>query len=295
MWRTAGSPIMPASLASAGIASATTGEVLTSTWRVIAPILSERPFSSMPDRPSTSARSTSCGGPAKRNFMVGNSVWPPARSLASSFLLSRPAVWRSVCGRWKVKAYIAVLRYLVWSSRLRQLAGPLQRRPHVGGRGRHIDRLGTERIGDRVHHRRRRGDGAGFAAALDAQRIGRAFGLGHVDLERRQIVGARHGVVHVGAGDELALVVVDGVLEQRLADALRHAAVHLALDDHRIDHGAEIVDRGPARDRHLAGIAIDLDFANVTASREGEIGRVVERGLFEAGLDFAGRKFVKSR
>ena len=30
----------------------------------------------------------------------------------------------------------------------------------------------------------------------------------------------------------------------RLAEALRDAAVHLALDDHRVDDVAEVVDRG---------------------------------------------------
>ena len=41
-------------------------------------------------------------------------------------------------------------------------------------------------------------------------------------VEGREGVGARHGVVHERAGDELAgLAVVDVLLEQRLADALR--------------------------------------------------------------------------
>ncbi len=76
---------------------------------------------------------------------------------------------------------------------------------------------------------------ARFAAALDAERIRRTFGHGRTDLERRQVVGARHGVVHVRAGQQLSLVVIDRVFEQRLSDALRDAAVHLAFDDHRID------------------------------------------------------------
>ena len=71
---------------------------------------------------------------------------------------------------------------------------------------------------------------------------------GRVDLERRQIIGARHAVVHERAGHELAVLVIDRAFEQRLADALRDAAVHLALDDHRIDHRAEIIDRGPGDD-----------------------------------------------
>ena len=52
-----------------------------------------------------------------------------------------------------------------------------------------------------------------------------------------------------------------GVLEQRLADALRHAAVDLPRADHRVEHPAEVVDHGVAVDRHGAGLGIDLDLA----------------------------------
>jgi hypothetical protein len=40
----------------------------------MAPMVSERPLSSMPDIPSISDMSMICGGPASRNFIVGNSV-----------------------------------------------------------------------------------------------------------------------------------------------------------------------------------------------------------------------------
>ena len=115
------------------------------------------------------------------------------------------------------------------------------------------------------------------------------FVIGRVDLERRQVVGARHGVVHERAGHELAVLVVDRAFEQRLADALRDAAMHLALDDHRIDDDAEIVDRGPADDLGVAGLRIDLDLADVAAGREGEVGRIVERALLQARLELARR------
>ena len=59
----------------------------------------------------------------------------------------------------------------------------------------------------------------------------------------------------------------------RLADALRDAAMHLALDDHRIDDGAEIVDRGELHDSDGAGVRVDLDLADVAAGREGEVRR----------------------
>ena len=43
------------------------------------------------------------------------------------------------------------------------------------------------------------------------------------------------------------LAVVDAVLAHRLAEALREAAVDLAFHDHRIDHGADVVDRPDSR------------------------------------------------
>ena len=54
-----------------------------------------------------------------------------------------------------------------------------------------------------------------------------------------------------------------GAFDQRLADTLRDAAMHLALDDHRVDDVAEIVDRRPTDDLGVAGIGIDLDLADV--------------------------------
>ena len=48
-------------------------------------------------------------------------------------------------------------------------------------------------------------------------------------------------------------------LHQRLADALHHAAVDLAVQQQRIEHGADIVDHAVARDVDLTGFAVDFD------------------------------------
>ena len=53
----------------------------------MAPITIERPFSSMPVSPSICAEVDEvASASASRSFMVGISVWPPARSFASAFL-----------------------------------------------------------------------------------------------------------------------------------------------------------------------------------------------------------------
>jgi hypothetical protein len=58
-------------------------------------------------------------------------------------------------------------------------------------------------------------------------------------------------------------LVIDAAFQQRLADALRDAAMHLAFDDHRIDEIAEVIHRRPVGDGGDAGIRVDLDLADV--------------------------------
>ena len=69
-----------------------------------------------------------------------------------------------------------------------------------------------------------------------------------------EIVRVRHGVIHERAGDELAGFVVDDMLHQRLAGALRDAAVDLAVQQQRVELDAEVVDHGIAHDLDLAGV-----------------------------------------
>src|SRR3954470_15607162 len=106
LWRTAGSPIWTASSAIAGMASPTIGDVATAACFAVAPITSERPFISMVSSPSMWERSTRCGGLARRCFMTGTSVWPPAITLASSFFTRRLAACRTVAGRGYLNSYI---------------------------------------------------------------------------------------------------------------------------------------------------------------------------------------------
>src|SRR5436305_4459925 len=159
----------------------TSGEFATSACRVIAPITIERPLTSIPESsPAIALRSMRLSGDASRSFIVGISVCPPARIFASSSLPSIFEAWRRPVGRWNSKLYIVVLL-----NSFRRLAGLclLQCGPHRCRRGWHGDILRAERIGNRVDHRGGRCDRTRFAAAFDAERIGRAFGLGGIDLE----------------------------------------------------------------------------------------------------------------
>ena len=160
-------------------------------------------------------------------------------------------------------------------------------------RQRHVDMADAavaERVDHRIHHRGERAGAAGLAAALDAERVGRCRRRMIGERERRHVGGARHGVIHERAGEQLAVAVVDRLFHQRLADALHHAAVQLAFDDQRIDDGAEIVDAGIFGDLDDAGFRIDLDFGDMAAVGIGRgAGSVADMGDVE-GLRRVGRR-----
>ena len=68
--------------------------------------------------------------------------------------------------------------------------------------------------------------------------------------------------------EAVALLVEGDVLHQRDADALGEAAVDLALDDHRVDAHAAVVDRDEAAQLDLARARVDVDDADVGAERD---------------------------
>jgi hypothetical protein len=117
-----------------------------------------------------------------------------------------------------------------------------------------------------------------------AERIVRATGALGRHCYRRQVICTRHAVIHKRTGEQLAAGrVVDAVLSQRLADALHDATMDLALDDHRIQHDADVVDGGVGDESQFAGIRIDLDLGDMTAAGEGEIHRIEESDLSRPG------------
>src|SRR5262249_16258363 len=238
-----------------------------------APITIERPFCSTPLKPSTSERSISAGGLASRSFITGKSECPPASSLASGFRDSRPAAWRTVVGPSKVKFDIDVPL-----SPLTRLPVP-ERRPHSLSRGRHCQFFRPYRIGNGIDHRRRRSDRACLATAFDAKRIRGGLGFGQANFKRWNIMGVRHAVVHQRSRHQLTVLIVDRAFQKGLPNSLRDASVHLAFHDHRIDYGAEVIDYGPVDNFGFASVAVYFDFTDVTASRESEVGRIVEARL----------------
>ncbi len=103
------------------------------------------------------------------------------------------------------------------------------------------------------------------------------------------------GVVDEGAGDQGALVVVLGFLAQGLRDALHEPAVHLALDDQRVDDLADVVDAHVLAHLGRAGLGVDLHGAQVGAVREREVDRVVGGVGVDARLDTVGQVVRRER
>ena len=107
-----------------------------------------------------------------------------------------------------------------------------------------LDAERRQRVGQRVGDRRRRADRAAFAHAAKAAERRRRRALEMHDVHRRNFAGRRHQIIDQARGMDLALLVVDDFFVERRADALRDAAVNLAVDDQRIDEFAAILGDG---------------------------------------------------
>jgi len=82
-------------------------------------------------------------------------------------------------------------------------------------------------------------------------------------LDHRHVGRDRHPVVEEAGVVEPAIAIVDVFLVERPADAPRDAALDLALDIGVVDRLADILRCDKAQDRHLAGLGIDLDIAEL--------------------------------
>ena len=146
---------------------------------------------------------------------------------------------------------------------------------------------------DRIGDRRGRRDRAAFAEALDAV-FGGERGRHHMrDAHRGNFRRARHHVVGERGGERLALLVVGDFLVKRGADALGDAALHLAVDDHRIDHGAAVLGHRVVENLDRAGVGLDRDHDGMGAVGEHAAGfrRLVGRGGVEQRVH-AGRQML---
>ncbi len=97
----------------------------------------------------------------------------------------------------------------------------------------------------------------------------------------------RHGVVHERCRDQLPGGVELDVLHESLADALRYAAVHLTVQQQRVENCPKIIDDAVTRYVDLAGLAIDLKFTDVTSVRIVVHRCLIDRSCEQTGLHAA--------
>ena len=87
-------------------------------------------------------------------------------------------------------------------------------------------------------------------------------------------------VVHERAGDQLAVLVVDRTLQERLSESLGDAAVDLSLHQQGVDDLPTVIHRHIAPDLDLAGFRVHLHDTEMGTEGEGEVLRLVKgRGL----------------
>src|SRR6185503_8486703 len=80
-----------------------------------------------------------------------------------------------------------------------------------------------------------------------------------MQLDRRDLARGRRQVIGKRRRQDAAALVVNDFLEQRIADALRDAAMHLTVGDHRIDDAAGVFGDDELLDLHMSGFDVDLD------------------------------------
>ena len=107
------------------------------------------------------------------------------------------------------------------------------------------------RVEHGVDDRRRRTHGGRLADALRADRVVRRRRDRLAELPARALHRRRQEVVHERAAEVVAALVERHHLHQRHAHAVGEAAVHLALDDHRVDARAAVVDGDEPADLDL--------------------------------------------
>src|SRR5205085_4087694 len=112
----------------------------------------------------------------------------------------------------------------------------------------------------------------GLADSLRPERVVRRGRGGLVQLPVRRLHRGGNEIVHEASALDVAVLVVGDLLEERGRHAHREAAVDLPVDDHGIDDVAAVVHGDEPTDLHHARAAVDVDYADVAAEGEGEVG-----------------------
>src|SRR5262245_17242123 len=114
--------------------------------------------------------------------------------------------------------------------------------PHWGHRHRnfsHAER--RECVQNGVHDRRCRADGGALANAPNTERVQIGWDLRVASLKGGEVGGVRHCVVVESANQRLAAASVKHRFHESLTDTLCRPAMHLTVDEQRVDDSAAVV------------------------------------------------------
>ena len=89
------------------------------------------------------------------------------------------------------------------------------------------------------------------------------------------IVGSGHRIVHERPGEKLSIIVILTVFHEHLSKSLANSAVHLSMNDWRIDDRADIVNRDIAVNGDFSGFWLNFDFADMAAVGKVHVRRYV--------------------
>src|SRR5919201_1069882 len=280
--------LMPASYASLMITRAPSREIALRTRSASWPKTTTT--SSTAER-WTVRRTWSKRGPpptGTRDFAVPTREERPAASTIAEIMDGpRPSIAKvpSTATPFRLPGTMTRVR---WQIALRKSVGRsflLETPPHLLRRDRHIDMVHSERVAHGVHIRLGGGNCPRLSDPLHAERVVRGGGDRGIRLDPRRLEGRGDQVFHQAVRQEVAALVVDGLFEHGLGEALEHASVDLSLHDHRIDLVPAVIDCDIAADRYLAGLLVDIDHADMGPEREDEVRRIVKGRRVEHRLD----------
>ena len=116
-----------------------------------------------------------------------------------------------------------------------------------------------------------------------------------LDRQGRHVLCARHGIVHEGAGEELACFIVDQLLAKGRPDPLGQTAVNLPLDDHGVDGAPAVMRRDILEELRRAGLDVHLQRDGMYAKGPGYRAGIVESAGIEAGASCIGQRAAPHR
>src|SRR5258708_433174 len=126
--------------------------------------------------------------------------------------------------------------------------------------------LHAKRIRNRISDGGWRADRPAFTNATEIDWADRGR-LKMVNLDGRNLNRRRDQVVHEGSGQELPVLVIDGMLVQNTTNALRRSSAYLPFNDGGVNHRPTVLHDEVARNIHLARLRVNLHPAAVGGLR----------------------------